>query len=815
MVDFSKYSDKELAAIAGESPQESGDALGVLARTGRAAAGGLAGMAGIVADPLTYGLSAAEEAITGREIQNKPLRQSVLEGYDEMTGGAGLPRNQLERVVQSGGEALTGGGLFAKTPAAMKTATDLVSQIGSGAAAQWAAENSDNPLAPIAAGIVGAVAPQAIASLPKAATKLTAKSLGVNPEKVAQLEQAGLPVNVPAASTSPMIKRAANQMAELPGGKVLQKSMDTAFKDADDAIKQLGYTGTTKPVDAGTTINKAFTRWKDDSLKAFKNVDEQLKQVVPDDASVDVVAALESSAKDIIYKKGLTPRQMEDRLSDPAVIELGALIGDAAAKGGRIPIAALKEARTKLGGMSKFDPLTPSKNTAIAERSYGALSKILEDAADQVGGKAAKELFQKRNKLYARFADENKNYVAKLQKKLGDNPESIWSNLTSGNKLGASNAKRTLAKLNADEIDTVRDALIYQNGGADNFQVGKWANSYRSMSDDAKSAFFIGKPDLKKAHDALVVGLDNYQDVGRFANFSGTTPAAINPLVKVAAGGGAGAATLFGLITGTVSLPAVLGTAVGAYGINRAMSGMLASPKYTKLLAKALTESSKNPQKYNKAIARALTANGASEVDVEALMQATPAQQPAPSISSLSDAELQSIIDSENITVPAQPVGTGLGEQATMQNEGLELTSYKDTENKTTVGRGFNMQSGIARKVWKKAGIDKDFAQVFKGNQSISLADADRLFNASREIAVDDALKVYPRLSSMSESQQTALLDMSYQLGLPNLKAFKEFNTAVNKGDMSRAVTLLRQSKMATQTPERVKRTANLLLTGV
>jgi hypothetical protein len=53
---------------------------------------------------------------------------------------------------------------------------------------------------------------------------------------------------------------------------------------------------------------------------------------------------------------------------------------------------------------------------------------------------------------------------------------------------------------------------------------------------------------------------------------------------------------------------------------------------------------------------------------------------------------------------------------------------------------------------------------------------------------------------------------MSYQLGLPTLKGFKQFNAAIKKGDAFTAVNHLMKSKLATQTPERVKRVAQLLL---
>ena len=606
-----------------QSPKPEGDlvdeAKGVLARTGRMAVGGATGLLGIATDPMSYAINELEEAITGKDIRNVPLRERALEAYDELTGDAGLPRNQLERMVQSGGEALTAGGAFAKTPAAMKTVTDMVSQMGAGTAAQWASENSDHPLAPLVASVTAAVAPQVLKQAPKAAARQIAKSLDVDPSRVAQLEAAGLPLNVPAASGSTMLKRATNQLAELPGGKALKTSIDDAFNTAEKSIKQLGFTGTKTPTKAGQVVSKAFSRWSDESLKAFEDVDDQLKNIIPDTANVRKADDIASSIDDIVNKEGLIATQLEDRANDPAIAELKKLLDSAVKNDGIVSIGALKEARTKVGSMMRANPLVPDRNTEIAKRSYESLSTIIEDSAQDLGGKAARELFQKRNKLYARFADENKNYVAKLQKKLGDTPEAIWNNLTSGSKIGASAAKRTLSKLNADEVDTVRDAWMYQLGGGDDFTIAKWSNKYRQLSEDAKDAFFVGKPALRKQHDALIDAVDSYQDIGRFANFSGTATTELNPVVRLAAAGTAGG-TMLGLLTGTVSLPNVLGGAAVGYGINRGISTMLASPKYTKLLAKALENGGRDFGKYQKAVTRALVVSGAEEEGIQKII---------------------------------------------------------------------------------------------------------------------------------------------------------------------------------------------------
>jgi hypothetical protein len=666
--------DNAKSRIQAQTPSATDSALGVLARTGRMAVGGASGLIGIPSDAIKYGLNEIQGLVTGEEVKNVPFRDIALSAYDEATGGAGKPRNQFERVMQAGGEALTGGGVLAKTPMAMKTATDLISQVGAGAAAQWAAENSDNPLAPLVASIAGAVVPQMAAKAPATIVKQTAKGMGIDKGRIAQLEAAGMPVNVPAASNSPMIKRAANQMAELPGGSALRSSMDDAFNAAEKSIKSLGFKGQATPSTAGQAVNKALNRWQAESVAKFNQADDALKALVPDDAPANVSDDIASSIKAITSDKGLTARQIAERANHPAIKELDNLMRDASANGGQVSVGALKEARTKIGDM-RFNPLIPNKQDAIAKRAYGALSETLKGAAKEVGGDDAARLMERRNRLYSLYMDENKNYVAKLQKKLGDTPEAIYQKLTSGDKIGASQTKRILGKLDADEMETVRDAWIYQKGGGDQFSISKWANEYRKLSDDAKSAFFKGDNAALKAHNTLIDAIENYQDVGRFANFSGTAPASINPLVKIASAGAGGGAGL-GVLTGAISIPALITSGVislgSAFAVNKALSGIMASPKYTKILANALTKADKNPQAFSKAAARAFADFGVnlSEFDKatesQTPKQFTPDQQeimnrvqerinstqpPAPTNDSVSITPLSNTFDEEQMPV--------------------------------------------------------------------------------------------------------------------------------------------------------------------
>lgn len=154
-------------------------------------------------------------------------------------------------------------------------------------------------------------------------------------------------------------------------------------------------------------------------------------------------------------------------------------------------------------------------------------------------------------------------------------------------------------------------------------------------------------------------------------------------------------------------------------------------------------------------------------------------------------------------------------------NEGLRFNAYWDgvahegkPKGHRTVGHGFNMQSGIARKVWKEAGVQTPFAAVYKGEASITKDEADALFRASFNVARNDARSVYKNFDRLSDNRRTALLDLSYQLGKSKILQFKAFNKSVNNGNWNQAVKHLRDSLYAKQTPNRMKRVASLLLQG-
>lgn len=169
-----------------------------------------------------------------------------------------------------------------------------------------------------------------------------------------------------------------------------------------------------------------------------------------------------------------------------------------------------------------------------------------------------------------------------------------------------------------------------------------------------------------------------------------------------------------------------------------------------------------------------------------------------------SDDELAQMQQPEQRSIP----------QSLKQNEGKRLGAYVDTTGNRTVGYGFNMDSGIAKRVWEKAGVSSKFDEVYNGRDAITDAEAEALGLATYEVAIDDAKSLYPDFEDYSPRRQEALLDLSYQLGGNTLRDFKKANTAIRAGRWTEAARELLKSKYAKQTPNRARRIARDLING-
>lgn len=124
--------------------------------------------------------------------------------------------------------------------------------------------------------------------------------------------------------------------------------------------------------------------------------------------------------------------------------------------------------------------------------------------------------------------------------------------------------------------------------------------------------------------------------------------------------------------------------------------------------------------------------------------------------------------------------------------EGLRLKPYRCTEGRLTIGYGFNLDAGIDREIAEHL-LDRSLG---------------RATNAAAEVVGRDVF------GTLSSARQAALVSMAFQMGRQGLEGFAGMLQAVRAGDWATAHDEALDSKWARQTPERAKRTANMILTG-
>ena len=142
-----------------------------------------------------------------------------------------------------------------------------------------------------------------------------------------------------------------------------------------------------------------------------------------------------------------------------------------------------------------------------------------------------------------------------------------------------------------------------------------------------------------------------------------------------------------------------------------------------------------------------------------------------------------------------------------MEDEGYRLMPYRCTEGYLTVGYGYNMDanelkltSQQLRKI-RSEGLPKQEAYQL-------LLEVLR----KREKTLRDKI---PWLSKMTQPRIEVFINMSYQLGEKGFFKFKRTIAAAERGEYATCAAFMLQSKWAKQTPNRAKRMADQMRTGV
>lgn len=125
-------------------------------------------------------------------------------------------------------------------------------------------------------------------------------------------------------------------------------------------------------------------------------------------------------------------------------------------------------------------------------------------------------------------------------------------------------------------------------------------------------------------------------------------------------------------------------------------------------------------------------------------------------------------------------------------NEGLRKIAYKDTLNNWTIGVGHLIKLPDEEYL-----LDKELTDV----------EIDQILTTDLNQAINDARK-FIDADSIPEDAFHVVIDMAFNLGLPKLMAFQNFQKALREKDFVQASYEMLDSLWAKQLPNRSKRLA-------
>lgn len=144
------------------------------------------------------------------------------------------------------------------------------------------------------------------------------------------------------------------------------------------------------------------------------------------------------------------------------------------------------------------------------------------------------------------------------------------------------------------------------------------------------------------------------------------------------------------------------------------------------------------------------------------------------------------------------------------KHEGYKITPYKDTVGKWTVGYGRNLEDNPLN--------TKEVIELFSRVNFKSTVDAEIFFESLLTVDImvhtmelEDNLTMFPMCD---DDEQTVLIDMAFNVGVPKLLGFKGMLHAIDNDDKVQAAVELLDSVYAEQVKTRAVENAKLLAGG-
>lgn len=487
-----------------------------------------------------------------------------------------------------GGKALTGN--------KVNTANMLTSAVGAEGGRKTLEGTPYEPLGEITGSLAGYPAPNVGASALR-------KVLGVDAEKLATFEQAGM-TPVLGDVGNKHAGQAQDIVSNIPlSAGVIEKGQNIALEQADKILKQYGLSQAKSAQGAGQVVKEGLTDWMGRGKKTIGKLYNKFDTFIPEDSKIST-DKLSTTLSAIRNENKITPNLEKNFENSEAGRILGNIEDDisGAAKGTQtknvgigltdefgVPLTkkvvtqpkfdmtykSIKKYRTLIGSkLSDFQNLK-TEDEATLSRLYGALTDTMRAAAAQKGPQAL-AAFERANSVNAAFMDKAKSIIDPILKK--PDVQEMFNKVLLQQKIGGK-AQSVMDSLSSDEKQIVRGSLFKQMGenNVNKFNPYLLATKFNGLETEAQSALLSGLKTSDKAQFGKAMKALEIMEKSRGASESNKTMVKFIETAKDVAGGGA---TAVGLAARPLSTVTTL-------GVSNISARLMTNPKFIRWLANA------------------------------------------------------------------------------------------------------------------------------------------------------------------------------------------------------------------------------------
>ncbi len=492
-----------------------------------------------------------------------------------------------------------------------------------------------DPIAEIAAGTAGSLAPEAAKATVRGLLRPSRAEGGVDTmrQNISQMEGVGVTPTMGMATDKPSVQAAEGLLRIAPGARTSMQRADDRFVDEiDEQIRTRvqDLAPRSKGEDAGRVVYDSIEQFLGD----FKNRSAALFDEIPiDDATVTPATNTQR-----FFVASTTPTKGAEKLStalQPSQLKtLAGAFAEDLADGKTIPYSALKQLRTTIGEKIADSHMLDDMNSGQYKALYAAISRDMEDLARKTDIASAQSetptsalaSFKRANRFYNAGATRIESRLDPVMRgRAGGKPptEDVFQRVKAGVNRGGTNVRAIRRSMKPEDWKAYQSAYLEdiskataanQSVDATGFDPNVFFRNYNNMSDGARSAMFGGQDGLQDALDDLSRVIEKQ----RRAKEQMANPSRTGETVTSVAGllGGAGAVGGYAF---TADPSYILGLGAYIFGVKN-LSRFMTEPKFVKWVAK--TPNMKNPEDLRAHAGRltALYANAddRTKADVEA-----------------------------------------------------------------------------------------------------------------------------------------------------------------------------------------------------